>query len=128
MSRSTSALASVRSGTGSAIDSSEASETSDAVGYLNQTWSKSIAGAVWLAGSGTAPGASSMSGFRSSTSKTRSKLTSAVITSTWTLDSDVDDKREVAERLRAVADMAVIPRFVLLAQQPDVAAQREQTV
>ncbi len=39
-----------------------------------------------------------------------------------------DDKREVAERLRAVADMAVIPRVVLLAQQPDVAAQREQTV
>ena len=40
-------------------------------------------------GRGTAPGFSSISGFRSSTSKTRSKLTSAVITLTWTFDSEV---------------------------------------
>jgi len=39
--------------------------------------------------SATAPGFSWISGLRSSTSKTRSKLTSAVITSTWTLDSAV---------------------------------------
>ena len=42
-----------------------------------------------VARSATAPGFSSISGLRSSTSKTRSKLTSAVITSTWTLDSAV---------------------------------------
>ena len=39
--------------------------------------------------SGTASGFSAISGFRSSTSNTRSKLTSAVITSTCTLDSAV---------------------------------------
>ena len=38
-------------------------------------------------GSVTAPGFSLISGSRSSTSNTRSKLTSAVITDTWTLDS-----------------------------------------
>ena len=40
-------------------------------------------------GSGVAPGFSATIDFRSSTSKTRSKDTSAVITSTLTLDSDV---------------------------------------
>jgi hypothetical protein len=40
-------------------------------------------------GSGTASGLSSISGLRSSTSNTRSKLTSAVITVTCTLDSEV---------------------------------------
>src|SRR5262249_2763155 len=89
MSRSTSAFASVRSGIGRAIDSSEASETSAAVGYLNQTWSNAIDGALWFGGKGTASGASSVSGFGATTSKARSKLTSAVITSTWTLESDV---------------------------------------
>ena len=39
-------------------------------------------------GSATASGFSVISGSRSSTSKTRSKLTSAVITCTWTLLSD----------------------------------------
>jgi len=71
------------------MDSSEASETSEAVGYRNQTLSNVIAGAVSAVCSGTASGASVISGFRSSTSNTRSKLTSAVMTSTCTFDSDV---------------------------------------
>jgi hypothetical protein len=83
-----------RSGAGSAIDSSEASDTSDADGYRNDTSSNSICGATsrrpspgTRAGRVTAPGRSAISGFRSSTSKTRSKLTSAVITLICTLDS-----------------------------------------
>src|SRR5579864_3644375 len=103
-------LASVRSGAGSAIDSSDARLTSEAAGYRNDTWSNTMSAAApavrdadpfvaapeagdpagWLSStSGTAPGRSSISGLRSSTSNTRSKLTSAVITLTCTLDSDV---------------------------------------
>ncbi len=83
-----------RSGAGSAIDSSDASDTSDADGYLNDTSSNSISGAptapvpsATSRGRTTASGPSVISGLRSSTSKTRSKLTSAVITLIWTLDS-----------------------------------------
>ena len=86
----TPAVAPWRSGAGSAIDSSEASDTSLAVGYRNDTWSNSISGArapAAGAGSTIASGRSAISGFRSSISKTRSKLTSAVITLIWTLDS-----------------------------------------
>src|SRR5262249_7758976 len=114
-------LASVRSGVGSAIDSSDARLTSEAAGYRNDTWSNTMSAAVpagldadpfdaaagaadpagWPSSSsgtapgwppstsGTAPGRSSISGLRSSTSNTRSKLTSAVITLTCTLDSEV---------------------------------------
>ena len=91
----TPAAAAGRSGTGSAIDSSEASDTSDADGYRNDTSSNWISGAACSppspgtrAGSTTASGRSAISGLRSSTSKTRSKLTSAVITLICTLDSD----------------------------------------
>ena len=49
-SRSIQALLPVRSGIGSAIDSSEASDTSLAAGYRNETWSNSISGAVPSAG------------------------------------------------------------------------------
>ena len=82
-----------RSGERSAIDSSEASDTSLAVGYRNDTSSNSISGARLSvpseprAGRTTASGRSAISGLRSSTSKTRSKLTSAVITLIWTFDS-----------------------------------------
>ena len=36
------------------------------------------------------------------------------------------DQRHVAERLREVADLPRVPRVVLLAEQPDVVAQRQQ--
>ena len=42
-----------------------------------------------VGGNSAASGLSSISGLRSSTSNTRSKLTSAVLTVTWTLDSEV---------------------------------------
>ena len=73
------------------IASSEARATSFAAGYRKQTLSNSMSGAApslpHVRGSATAPGRSATSGFRSSTSKTRSKLTSAVITCTCTLVS-----------------------------------------
>jgi len=94
---STPRLASVRSGCGSAMDSSDASDTSDGGGYRNETCSKAMSAgppgpdplSCPATTSGSAPGLSSISGFRSSTSNTRSKLTSAVITLIWTLDSAV---------------------------------------
>src|SRR5471030_1334466 len=70
-----------------ATDSREASDTSLAVGYLNDTLRNSTAAEPRA--STSASGLSSTIGGRSSTSKTRSKLTSAVITSTCTLDSAV---------------------------------------
>ncbi|SLJ82500.1 Uncharacterised protein [Mycobacteroides abscessus subsp. abscessus] len=62
-----------------ATSSSEASDTLSADGYPKRTPSSSRS--TGPSGTGTAPGASSMSGFRSSTSKTRSKLTSAAMIS-----------------------------------------------
>ena len=61
---------------GRAIDSREASEVSAAAGYRNQTPWNLMSGAVLspapLGGSATAPGFSAISGFRSSTSNSRS--------------------------------------------------------
>src|SRR6266550_3761583 len=70
-----------------ATSSSEASDTSAAVGYENRTSSNSMEREP--ARSATASGPSAISGGRSSTSKTRSNETSALITSTRTLDSAV---------------------------------------
>src|SRR6266550_133206 len=70
-----------------ATSSSEASDTSAAVGYENRTSWNSIERAP--VGNVAASGASAISGGRSSTSKTRSNETSALITSTRTLDSAV---------------------------------------
>ena len=67
-----------------AMLSSEARETSSAEGYENDTSSTSTR--TGPAGTGRASGASATSGFRSSTSKTRSKDTSAVRMSTRTLE------------------------------------------
>ena len=71
-------------------------------GTTTSSNSMSGAGPAWpsaaAARSGTASGCSSISGLRSSTSKTRSKLTSAVITSTCTLDSDGDRAVQPAEQ------------------------------
>src|SRR6185437_5317485 len=82
---------SVLSRMGSAIDSSEASDISLAAGYRKQTLSNSTGGANPLpfpeTGRGIAPDASAISGLRSSTSNTRSKLTSAVRKLTCTLVS-----------------------------------------
>src|SRR5450755_3887213 len=70
-----------------ATDSSEASETSAAAGYRNCTWSNSMMFAP--AGRSTASGASAIIGGRSSTSKTRSNDTSAVMIETLTFDRAV---------------------------------------
>ncbi len=71
-----------------ATDSREARETSSAVGYRKSTWSNSMVAGP--GGTGRASGASVIIGGRSSTSKTRSNETSAVMTSIWTLDSAVN--------------------------------------
>src|SRR5918993_4729510 len=70
-----------------ATSSSEASDTSAAVGYEKCTSANSIDRAPGA--SVAAPGLSATIGRMSSTSKTRSKDTSALITSTRTLDSAV---------------------------------------
>src|SRR4029453_15856981 len=70
-----------------ATSSSEASDTSAAVGYEKCTSSKSIERVPGARA--TAPGLSATIGAMSSTSKTRSKETSALITSTRTFDSAV---------------------------------------
>ena len=75
-----------RSGAGSAAGSSEASDTWLAAGYRNHTPSTSTPGASRVCASGYASGRSAISGSRSRISKTRSKLTSAVRTSTGRLD------------------------------------------
>ena len=70
-----------------ATASSEASDTSFAVGYAKSTWRSSTV--LGPPGTSTASGASWIIGSRSSTSKTRSNDTSAVAMSTLTFDSEV---------------------------------------
>ncbi len=65
--------------------SSEASETSSALGYEKSTWSNSTEDGP--RGIAMASGLSSIMGTRSSTSKIRSKETSVVTTSRLTLES-----------------------------------------
>ncbi len=70
-----------------AVDSRERSETSSADGYEKATSSNWTS--TGPSGNRTGCGACATSGCRSSTSKTRSKDTSAVMTSTRTLDRAV---------------------------------------
>ncbi len=70
-----------------ATSSSDASDTLSAEGYAKVTSSNSTD--TGPAGRSTASGFSAISGLRSSTSKTRSKLTTALMTSTRALASAV---------------------------------------
>jgi hypothetical protein len=70
-----------------ATSSSDASDTSAALGYRNRTSRNSIRPVP--GGTGVALAGSAIDGCRSSTSKTRSNDTSALITSTRTFDSAV---------------------------------------
>ena len=103
----------VRSST--ATSSSDASDTSDALGYRKTTSRNSTVAA--RAGTGRASGRSSMPGDRSSTSKTRSKETSALITSIRTLDSDVSGPYS---RVSSSASVTTVPAEIcpVTASQP----------
>ena len=68
-----------------ATDSSEASETSPALGYVKSTSSNAME--ALPRGTSTASGSSSIMGSMSSTSKMRSKETRAVMTSRLTFES-----------------------------------------
>ena len=87
-----------------ATSSSEASDTSSAVGYEKRTSSNSIERAS--AGSVAAPGLSTIIGVMSSTSKTRSNETSALITSTRTFDSAVSGPYS---RVSSSASVTTVP-------------------